>query len=144
MVLVALYKVDAKGANYIDTAISWFSRSKYTHVELVLSDGYMYSSSPRDDGVRRKKHIKDDSSWDYIAVDADEANILKFYEMTKKSDYDIKGIFGFVFPVSDRTSKWFCSEWCANALKISDIEIFWKTSPHKLKPSDMYTILNKR
>jgi len=144
MVTVALYKVEAENADYIDTIISWYSGSKYTHVELILSDGYMYSSSYRDNGVRKKLHAKDDNSWDYIEVDADEENIVKFFELTNHADYDLKGIFGFILPIIDRTNKWFCSEWCANALKVSGCQNFWIQSPHKLKPSDFPTILNKR
>lgn len=141
MITVALYSVNAPGANYIDKLISWYCNSEYVHVELILSDGYMYSSSGRDKGVRRKKHIRDDKSWTYIEVDGDEQAILDFYHMTLHDSYDMKGVIGIVLPIIDRTNEWFCSEWCSNALKISGNKDFWLVDPQKTRPSDFYDIV---
>jgi len=142
MVTVALYSVESPHASIVDKFISWFSRSKYTHVELILSDGYMYSSSGRDNGVRRKKHIENDKIWTYFKVHGDEKTILSFYEKTKDCKYDMMGILGFGLPLRDRTNRWFCSEWCCNALKISGNSLFWLVNPEKTKPSDFIKILN--
>lgn len=137
MVTIALYKVEAQDSDYIDTAISWYTRSKYTHVEIILEDGYMYSSSPRDGGVRRKLHNRDNSSWDYIELDIDDTNIYEFYKMTKDKKYDYVGIFGFVIPFKDKTDAWFCSEWCVRALQISNVKSTWLVNPGKIAPSDI-------
>ena len=58
MITVALYSVNAPGADFSDKLISWYCDNEYTHVELILSDGYMYSSSGRDKGVDEKNILE--------------------------------------------------------------------------------------
>ena len=49
---IAFYK--AKG-NIIDKSIRLWTRSKYSHCEIVIGENW-YSSSPRDKGVRAKQN----------------------------------------------------------------------------------------
>ena len=139
---IAFYKgLSAPGKDWTDWLICKWTRGPYSHVELVIGD-YMYSSSPRDGKVRRKTHIFDDKTWDYVEIDnINEQNIIEFYDITRGNNYDWLGILGFIIPIKDRTNKWFCSEWVSNALKISGYEKLWKQEPSKISPNKLYRIL---
>lgn len=143
MCKVAFYKgLSAPNRNWTDWLICKWTRGKYSHVEIIVDD-YMYSSSPREKGVRRKKHTFDNNSWDYIDIEyLNESDILKFFLMTENSKYDWLGILGFILPFKDRTNKWFCSEWVSNAMKISGCESIWKLEPSKISPNKLYKVLN--
>ncbi len=135
---LAFYK--AKG-NWKDKLIRFWTKGPYSHVEIVSEDGYMYSSSPRDNGVRKKKHTYDPKKWDYVEVEINPKILEEFYEETKGEHYDLAGILGFVIPVKDRTNRWFCSEWCSNVLKISGHKAMWKQEPSKISPNRLYKLL---
>ena len=143
MVKIAFYKgLSAPGRDWTDWLICRWTRGKYSHVELII-EGYMYSTSPRDGKVRRKKHIEDNETWDYIEVkDIEVKHIIKFYNMTADEKYDWLGILGFVIPLKDRTNKWFCSEWVSNSLKIAGYEKLWKLEPSKISPNKLYKLLS--
>jgi len=140
MVTVAFYKAYQSKANWEDKLIAKYTHGSYSHCEIII-DGYMYSSSPRDGRVRKKKHIVDMNIWKYIHIDIEAKNILQFFDLTKGCRYDWLGILGFIIPFKDRTNKWFCSEWCSNALKISEYKKLWKLEPSKISPNRLYDIL---
>jgi len=139
---VAFYKVNQSKITWIDKLIAWWTKGNYSHVELII-DGYMYSSSPVDNGVRKKKHIVNINKWEYININANTDNILEFFNQTKNNKYDWLGILGFILPFKDRTNKWFCSEWVSNALKISGYKNLWKLEPDKISPNKLYEILKE-
>ena len=102
----------------------------------------MYSSSLRDGGVRKKKHIYDFNKWKYLNIGfVEENNILDFFKQTNGDKYDWLGILGFIIPFKDRTNEWFCSEWVANALKISECKKLWTKEPSKISPNELYKII---
>jgi len=136
--VLAFYK--AKG-NFIDRLIRFWTIGPYSHVEIIDEDGYMYSSSPRDKGVRKKAHEFNPDKWDYVEVEINPKILEEFYEETKGESYDLIGILGFVIPVKDRTNRWFCSEWCSNVLKISGHKAMWKQEPSKISPNRLYKLL---
>ena len=140
MIQLAFYK--AKG-NYKDKLIRIWTNGQYSHVEIII-DGYMYSSSPRDGGVRKKKHTYNTDKWEYINIKfIKKNNIIEFFKMTKKDKYDWFGILGFIIPIKDRTHDWFCSEWVSNALKISECKKLWTKEPSKISPNKLYNILKE-
>jgi hypothetical protein len=99
MVKVAFYKSKQNHADWKDKLIAWWTKGKYSHTELIIN-GYMYSTSPRDGCVRRKKHIYNENVWDYIKVNNVEiSKVVEFFEMTKGQKYDWLGILGFVVPL---------------------------------------------
>ncbi len=97
--------------------ICLWTRSKYSHCEIVI-DGYGYSASSRDGGVRKKLIDWDSGKWDMIPLpDLDTMYVLNFYNRTQNDDYDFRGLAWFVLPFTkDHKTRWFCSEWCAAAL----------------------------
>ena len=135
---LAFYK--AKG-DWKDKLIRLWTKGPYSHVEIIDEDGYMYSSSPRDKGVRKKAHEFNPDKWDYVEVEINPGLLKNFFEETKGEHYDLAGILGFVIPVKDRTNRWFCSEWCSNVLKISGHKAMWKQEPSKISPNRLYKLL---
>lgn len=145
-VYLALYKGKAKRRwhRIIDSLIRFATGSKYSHCEIAVERlefaageqrpdiSYdCYSSSPRDGGVRCKRiNVADKSKWDLILLDITEEQVEGYFEQTKGAKYDIAGALGVVFPLYNRSGKYFCSEWCANV--IFDVHHKWTISPAKL------------
>ena len=143
----AFYKAfEAKGAKKDDWIIAKWTRGPYSHVELIAPDGVMCSSSPRDRGVRCKKHVYDKTTWDYITIDVETQDITRyttFYEKTKGLEYDWLGVIGFVLPVHDEQEKYFCSEWTSKAGIIMGIKCLYTKEPSRLSPNKLATTLLK-
>ena len=53
---VAFYKGEG---NFFDKLIRWWTKSSYSHCELIFSDGIFFSADPRDGGVRYKNIVPD-------------------------------------------------------------------------------------
>lgn len=122
-VILALYKGKGQLGN---AAIRWWTGSSYSHCELVV-DGWCYSSSVMDKGVRRKQIDLADGNWDLIELPwADGATIVRYFQQT---DSDVYGwpslIASQVFNRNRPTDHAaFCSEWCARALGLPSPSIF--------------------
>lgn len=128
MVSLALYR----GRGLIGNAITRFwTRSVYSHCELIVGELW-YSASFMDGGVRAKKIMQKSGHWDIIPIPwADEKAIISLFDRTVDGSYDWIGLFGsqlFNRRHHDQ-SRYFCSEWCAEALGIPTPEIH---SPHSL------------
>jgi hypothetical protein len=133
---LAFYK--GKG-NLIDKAIRFWTKGSYSHVELIVDDIW-YSISPRDTKVRAKKMIPKKQNWDYVQISKtsdDVKFILDHYENTKGSKYDWLGIFlsQFLKLNIQNNKRYFCSEWCAAALRID--------KAHKYNPNNLYKYIKK-
>ena len=138
MVKLAFYK--GKGTVY-SKLIRWWTKGKYSHTEIII-DGYQYSAV-EGIGVRKESHRYNEDEWDYLDVyGLNIDDVLEFFEMTSGHKYDKIGILGFVVPFKDRSSEWFCSEWCSNALKISGFRKMWDKEPNKISPNRLYRIVN--
>jgi hypothetical protein len=126
-VQLAFYK---GSGDWTDKAIRLWTRSKYSHVELVVDDMW-YSTSPRDMKVRKKLIVPKEGNWDFVEVNADITAVYKLFFVTEGKEYDWKGILlSQLFPFNKHDkNKWFCSEWCAEALGYENSNRF---SPGKL------------
>lgn len=141
-VYLALYK--GKG-NWVDKIIRFFTKGKYSHCELAVERHKFYtgerlpeisydcySSSPRDGGVRRKTiNVQDNQQWDLILLPNVNPNtIYAYFSKTKGQKYDFWGAIGVVLGMNHDRQKFFCSEWCWQALKGG--EQGWRFSPNLL------------
>jgi len=114
-VQLALYKGKGQLANAL---IRWWCRSQYSHCELVI-DGYCYSSSVMDKGVRRKRIDMADGKWDLMPLPwANSGDVLQYFAKTDHHRYGwpsliTSQLFNLNRPVKGAQ---FCSEWCASAL----------------------------
>lgn len=115
-----------------------WTRSRYSHCELVFSDAPVAgkhlcaSSSARDGGVRFKRINLSSGRWDVYELpehDAfDESYARQWVEDHAGLPYDHLGLVWFVLPIGafDRSKRWFCSEAIAAALRMR--------KPHKFHP----------
>lgn len=121
--------------NFMNWGIRLVTRSKYSHCELLFSDGVSISSSSRDGGVRAKTIDFSDGKWDIVRLfwfAKDEGEVRKWAEAQIGRKYDWSGIFGFIIkPVHENDQRMFCSEFCALALGFSP-ELAAKMSPGAL------------
>lgn len=128
---IQLWFYKAKG-NFLDKLIRLVTRSKYSHVELCI-DGYCYSSSQWDGGVRRKL-INFSDHWDKIELEVSsehKLDMLILFQEENGKKYDwfgaIKTAIRFV---PEHEDKFFCSEIVAQALGLP--------KPRNWTPEDLY------
>lgn len=121
-VQLALYKGEGQIGNAFIRA---WTNSKYSHCELVI-DGWCYSSSVMDKGVRRKSVGDGEGQislspekWDLIPLPwADAAQVLAYFAQTDHYRYGwpslaLSQLLNLNRPFAGAQ---FCSEWCAAAL----------------------------
>lgn len=137
-----------------DAITRFFTKGKYSHCEIAVekqkpiltqSENNIalavlktrtafdcYSSSVRDKGVRCKEiDVSDTSKWDLIPLDGViEEQIKAYFNRTSWKKYDWWGALGIVLGIKQKRSKYFCSEWCFNAIQNS--EDGWRFSPNQL------------
>lgn len=145
MIYVAFYKHKRERKSLkdcvfrlFDDIIKFFTHGKYSHCELVFKgtkDGrYMcYTSSNRDGGVRKKIMELPAGRWDLVPVKIDYNQVFRFYQKTVGCKYDLCGAIGVVTRFGNVKNRYFCSEWCAEALKLKQ--------PHKYSPNSLYQYL---
>ena len=124
-----------------DNLISKITRSRFSHVELVLyknkeEDTYKcLSSSFRDKGVRLTDIDIHSGSWEILKLPESKNITLRsafdFYEYNKNRKYDLLGL---LCTLSDRLktnnkNKLFCSELIAEIL---DLKLYENQSPERI------------
>ena len=139
--------------------IRWWTKSKYSHAELILPDEVSWVSiSPFLSSkveTRIKEVIENNDDWDYLtfALNFREpvrkyqlAQLQRFIDETTGSEYDWVGlILSHLTPyLIKRRGKWYCSEWIAHALVNSRI-VMWDDirlyDTPDLSPGKLYSIL---
>lgn len=150
---VAFYKGSEE---FLDKVIQWWTKSPYSHCEIVI-DGVSYTSSPRDGGVRGRIINWKPEHWDFIEVHPDvqptPEQVRQWFFDHWGQKYDWLGLIGFVFPKGLRFNsqkRWFCSEACATALGLSNPssftpqglydELVWR-NPHRVRASQVGLIV---
>lgn len=128
----ALYRGTRPGiAGIYNRIVRWWTRSEFSHVELVLSTGRAWSASFADGGVRDKLIDFDTANW--ILVDlppALEQAAEAWFVAHRGAKYDLVGNLHFLLsPIPHSQRRWFCSEAVAAALGIPDP---WRYSPGTL------------
>lgn len=117
--------------DFIGHAICAWTRSPYSHVELVI-DGICYSSSLRDGGVRAKRINLYPHWWRVIPIEWASADFAKgFFESHLGAPYGYADLIGqhvVRLPWHDPNG-WICSEICAAALELS--------RPHQFSPGSL-------
>ncbi len=125
----AFYKSTRPGlAGIYSRGVRWWTRSPYSHCELIFSDGMAASASYMDGGVRFKRIDFDPGHWDFVDLPAHlEPAARTWFVAHAGQPYDLLGNLHFLLgPVSDDKGKWFCSESIAAALSITDP---WRYDP---------------
>lgn len=130
--IIAYYlgrKEDNPAARWLDRVICFFTRSKYSHVELVYDYsevtqiGLCWSASPRDKGVRPQRIDFNTGRWELYEVPTEftqEEIVAWFNEKRKGADYDWFGALGAYWPLfRGNPNKWFCVEIVGECLGVS-------------------------
>ncbi len=125
---IALYHFRRDGwLGVADRLIGFFLQSRYTHIELIFSDGMSASSSWQDGGVRVKNIPEDFDRWEYSTLPDvyDEDYARAWFHANQDCLYDYMGAAGVVaklFRVA--TGKWFCCSSIQTALQVpGDVRI---------------------
>ncbi len=134
MVKLAFYKGEG---DWVDKVVRWWTKSQYSHVEVVVGDTW-YSSSPRDGGVRSMQ-LEDYNAehWAILGYPGVSASdVFDLFRKTKGSKYDFIGIlFSQVLPIGlNSITKWYCSEWAAE-LKYDNTNI---------SPQELYELMSNK
>lgn len=109
--------------------ISWFTWSRFAHVELLFSDDVCISAVAPKGVIKRTKASVIKNVSDYIIKEVSttpeqEAIIRAFAEKQVGKPYDWGAIIGLPFRGKwDDDAKWFCSELCAAALEEAGIDV---------------------
>ena len=116
LIYLALYK--GKGTLF-NRLIRLWTRSKYSHCEIVMPDGSWLSASAMDGGVRVKRIELNLEHWDLVPLSwACPHQITHVFERHTGKGYDWLGILASqLLPLAiDSPRRMFCSEFCAAAL----------------------------
>lgn len=140
--IIAYYlgrKEDNPHTRWLDRIICFFTRSKYSHVELVYDYseisqvGLCWSSSPRDGGVRPRRIDFNTGRWELFEVPTEftQEQIVSWFNETRKgSEYDWFGALGaYLSWIRHNPNKWFCSEIVGECLGVSGAS---KMTPEEL------------
>lgn len=122
LIYLAAYKGQGKLFNQL---IRLWTRSRYSHCELVMPDGRWLSASAMDGGVREKRIDLNLEHWDLFPLPwADARHIAAVFARHQGKGYDWLGIFlSQLLPVAiDHRERMFCSEFCASALGFEDAQ----------------------
>ena len=122
MIKIAFFK--AIYGNAVDRFVSFFTLSKYSHCEIVFSDGLSASASSADGGIRFK-HITFDEKWDLYELNipyANEQYIKDWFEYNKNDGYDYIGAGGSIFKLDfSSEDKKYCSYSCSLVLGLTPV-----------------------
>lgn len=155
-VRIAFYKGGSKLRHRI---ISWWTKSKYTHAELILPDNMTWVSiTPflQSKVLLRVKRNYNPEKWNIIEIPLNPREAVKIYQLdqlyrfieeTQGLKYDWIGMilsqFG-PYTVKNK-NKWYCSEWIAHALQYSRIVMWHDISIYNtpnMSPGKLYDILS--
>ncbi len=131
--------------------IRWYTKSNYSHCEIILND-YWISSSPEYGGtkVQKLRPLKD--SWDYLTLTLDPfeiENAIDFAFSQENTKYDYWGILiNQIFKLNrnsyNRNNKWFCSEICLTLLQKIKEPSVQGLNPSSQSPGDLYRIYESK
>lgn len=107
--------------------VRWWTHGKYSHTEMLFSDGLCGSSTFHEKGVRVRKVEFLPGEWDFHELDpADERAARQWFEEHDKDGYSEIGLLGQVIrAVSGMAKHEFCSEALAAALGYAEAWRFY-------------------
>ncbi|WP_432481602.1 enoyl-CoA hydratase [Moraxella sp. ZY200743] len=121
-----------------DGITKFFTRGKYSHCEIAIAlpDGRYecYTSSYRDGGVRCKVMDLPSDKWELTPLSITHEQVKAYFKHTQGAGYDLWGALGAVALFHQSQERYFCSEWCYNA-------IFGSDKGWRFSPSDLYDLI---
>lgn len=143
-VKVIFYKAEGK---FMDKLIRWYTKSQYSHCELLCSDGRIFSSDGwNDNGVRYSTNYNL-NNWDILTIplkDEMRRHLRDWCDSMVGQGYDWTGLARFVLPfIPQMDNRWFCSELCGAALRYVGV-LSMDLKYHGLTPQDLFNEIIKR
>ena len=143
-VQIAFYK--GKG-NFFNKLIRWWTKSSYSHVEIVI-DNTWYTSATWESGTVARKLVPNPKKWDVVTISCGDTAIsaLKSSAEAKLGKrYDYYGImFSQVLPwKGDKADRWFCSEFVYDTLITAGV-LPAEYKPEEVSPGKLYKILEDK
>lgn len=132
IVKIALYKgpPTTQPRLFAHRAICSVTKGPYSHCELIDAEGWGWSSSYWDGGVRRKQVDFNSGRWDVIEVEGDREKAVAWFEANNGEPYGWWGLLAWLLPFRLSDAKHpFCSSCIAMAL---DRPNAWKVSPNDM------------
>lgn len=141
MLRIAFYKAEGK---LLDKVIRWWTKSPYSHCELLFPDNWMFSADAWSNRVRFTDQFNLEN-WDVFSVPLDDGKLLMLRDWCAYREgrkYDWWGVVQFLLPfVKQSPDRWFCSELCAAGLKfVGKIPVRTETS--KISPQGLFELLS--
>ncbi|MHA2263655.1 MAG: hypothetical protein ACXAEN_14765 [Candidatus Thorarchaeota archaeon] len=139
---LAFYRGSSDGV--FGKAIKWWTKSEFSHVEILFEGGVSWSSSLKDGGVRFKKIKADEGKWVYVDMPFIEPTAefaIKAWAASKiGASYGMWDCAKFVLPfLRSKSSQWFCSEAVLTALQSQWFLLNHR--PDKISPGKLYDIV---
>lgn len=146
---IAFYK--GKGT-WTNSIVRWWTKSIYSHAELVLPDGVTWLGiSPFLKSVVTKRIVLEYNreKWDLVEIDISEEQyelVMQFFEDTQGQGYDWIGMLlsQFLPCKIKHRERWYCSEWIAYALRIACV-LNWRAirlyDRNDLSPAILYDLI---
>lgn len=132
-------KRDNQETSLLDRIVCFFTRSRFSHVELIYSydpehkSGACVSSSPRDGGVRSKIIDFSDGKWEVYEVGTIKtpAQIIEWAQEHDGMLYDWLGALGaYIDPLNGDAKRLFCVEAVGECLGMPNA--------HKMTPGEFH------
>lgn len=132
-------------ATALDRLICFFTKSAYSHVELVYDLDHKtmrakaWSSSPQDGGVRKASIHLHPQRWEVYTLEGvyTTEQLHEWFVAQEGKKYDWLGAVGAKFKVfKQHRNKWFCSEIIASYLGLK--------RPHRMSPIKLYHHLSPK
>ena len=132
---IAFYKGRRPGWHgWLSRLITLADAGKYSHCELVFSDGLCASASLIDGGVRLKKIDFEPGHWDFLDLGSPEHQARAWFEQHQGAGYDLPGSIGIAVRIMPQAeARWFCSEAVAAALGFAE--------PWRIGPNTLYALM---
>lgn len=136
---IALYRGTRSGwSGLFSLLVRLWTRSSFSHCELILPGELSASASWLDGGVRLKhiNYAAHPERWVILDVEGDEAYAMWWFRERLGKSYDILGLLGFIWPSRGGKDKWFCSEAIMAALGYSEA--------HRFHPGHLHALFRAR
>lgn len=119
MMHLAFYRGEGK---IVDRLVRWWTQGKYSHCEMVFSDGMYFSADAWSNKVRYATIKANPANWDFVELGInpkEELAVRAWCDSQNGKGYDWVGILlSQILPLKAHSKRrWFCSELCVAALQ---------------------------
>lgn len=133
-----------KGTGLVSSVIKWWTRSKYSHVALILNEKVMFASVPNKGTMFIRIWDKSDyDTFDVLITEEQYSELFKYCTDENGCDYDWIGIILSQIVAMNRESdtKWFCSEFVISALIKIGVSPNVGLRPSRFSPEDIHKFI---